>query len=900
MKNFVKFIAVCLICALFALPLAACKTDDGKVTGVTLSKQTLTLEEGEEATLTATVTPDNATDKTVEWTSSAPSVATVTNGKVKAVAKGTATITAAVGGKSATCAVTVKSKSVAGKTYIFSSLTYSFDDTVDDETKQLYKDSEAGDSEGFQGTVLSFLENGKFELSINGNEVKGDYSLTDTAITLSNIIKTLPPVSLKCEFTENGGIIISVPIEFTVIFTGVPTTDTGIIINMSFSLKLADITDEPIAGEQLKSEAEWKAAFNKTLNADKLTVNINSSITSDISADGKTSKIVEGVTNAVKYDMTSGKYYGVYQYTIDYYQGGKKITQAHNSSEYVYLYSEGGTTYLVDAYYQNGNWEIGNKQSSNIEGFKRHVKESTLDSIFAPVCTVEEYKDLSSFDDELTVFDMFSAFGYDEESGSYKAKLMVRQMGADDYEAQECEVVVTFLNGSLIAYSLGYVLHEDSYQGAPAEVENAYSAKVVFSDIGDTTVELSAKDLSDISAALEEYESGGHEEVKYPGLWEESDWQAAFDSTVETEKFSVHVRAGYDYEEYFIDLKEGTIYIDKDGSNSIDNDVLYATENGTLYKIYFNGKDFVKEQEEKTLEEIKNELLSPLFYLDLGDTVLDLASSFADFENDEYRFIYNGNEVVGELTLSVSFEGKLADISYEPEDSENEFRCSFNYHGDYAYVPAWYEDEFYRALTVAMHTKFVTVTVTGTESMVQGWQNGTYGLSGNCIHEVTSEIETYVLSEETVDGEWTVTNYQRYTDESEWLKQSWESWQSATEYYTPLGALKYSYELYDEERDTYFTYSLNELYGLGHFKFDGSKYVLNVLWENGYYDNDKEEYIRVYEDCTLTVTLENAKVSEVKVVHGDGDKTEVKTFEYSGYGETFTVPQDVIDGAIDR
>ncbi|MBO4625420.1 MAG: Ig-like domain-containing protein [Bacteroidales bacterium] len=75
---------------------------------VTLDKTTLTLEEGKEVTLTATVTPADASDPKVTWSSSASDIATVdANGKVKAVKEGKATITATAGGKSATCAVTV-------------------------------------------------------------------------------------------------------------------------------------------------------------------------------------------------------------------------------------------------------------------------------------------------------------------------------------------------------------------------------------------------------------------------------------------------------------------------------------------------------------------------------------------------------------------------------------------------------------------------------------------------------------------------------------------------------------------------------------------------------------------------------------------------------------------------
>ena len=62
--------------------------------------------------LTAVITPANATNATVTWSSNNEGVATVTNGKVTAVAEGTATITATVNGKSATCSVAVLKKEV--------------------------------------------------------------------------------------------------------------------------------------------------------------------------------------------------------------------------------------------------------------------------------------------------------------------------------------------------------------------------------------------------------------------------------------------------------------------------------------------------------------------------------------------------------------------------------------------------------------------------------------------------------------------------------------------------------------------------------------------------------------------------------------------------------------------
>ena len=105
------------------------KTDDGNktatckvtvvakeipVTSVSLDQTAVELAEGGEVTLTATVKPDDATNKNVSWSSSNSSVASVTDGVVTAVKEGTATITVKTddGNKTATCKVTVVAKEI--------------------------------------------------------------------------------------------------------------------------------------------------------------------------------------------------------------------------------------------------------------------------------------------------------------------------------------------------------------------------------------------------------------------------------------------------------------------------------------------------------------------------------------------------------------------------------------------------------------------------------------------------------------------------------------------------------------------------------------------------------------------------------------------------------------------
>ena len=114
---------------------ATCKlTVKVPVTGVSLDKTDLSLTEGDTYQLSATVSPSNATNKTVIWKSSSTAVATVSSsGLITAKAEGSATITVTTedGSKTATCRVTVKKKviSVTGVSLNTTSLTLTEGDT---------------------------------------------------------------------------------------------------------------------------------------------------------------------------------------------------------------------------------------------------------------------------------------------------------------------------------------------------------------------------------------------------------------------------------------------------------------------------------------------------------------------------------------------------------------------------------------------------------------------------------------------------------------------------------------------------------------------------------------------------------------------------------------------------
>lgn len=107
------------------------------VTGISLNKTSLSLTVGNSATLTATIKPSNATNKTVTWTSSNTSVAKVSNGKVTGLKAGTATITAkSNNGKTATCKVTISTAvekiftDVTTSAWYYSAVQYVYDNNL--------------------------------------------------------------------------------------------------------------------------------------------------------------------------------------------------------------------------------------------------------------------------------------------------------------------------------------------------------------------------------------------------------------------------------------------------------------------------------------------------------------------------------------------------------------------------------------------------------------------------------------------------------------------------------------------------------------------------------------------------------------------------------------------------
>lgn len=180
------------------------------VQSVSLSAVTMTLNESESKTLTATVLPANATDRAVVWSVLPAGFATVSNGVVTGIKAGNCTVTATAGGKSASCAVTVEVVETAQLIYSLPGETV-LTQGLDTGLKLL----EHASTETPQYTILVDAKAGD---DFNANTWPAFlHCLTETGDTdnLPGFNSTSSPLNNKTEFAyyNYGGVTLSDSIE---------------------------------------------------------------------------------------------------------------------------------------------------------------------------------------------------------------------------------------------------------------------------------------------------------------------------------------------------------------------------------------------------------------------------------------------------------------------------------------------------------------------------------------------------------------------------------------------------------------------------------------------------------------------------------------------------------------
>ena len=260
MKRFFKFALVALATAAVAVACQKPEQQPEKIAlkGISLNKQAVELAIGAKETLTVKFDPENVTEKpTIEWSSSAPAVATVAEGEVTAVAAGEATITAKAGSFTATCKVTVKGEEQPGPGDFTSpdwanigAITngnHTFKFTKDDKFAYFYterpKDDRFGELWGdgvgyvyyafdFDGDLTTgeeLLGNGKYEYiayiycfggSANAPEIKitAEGGVAPSSYSIANVIArgSVDANGLKLEYAVPLSDLPQLPEKFTI------------------------------------------------------------------------------------------------------------------------------------------------------------------------------------------------------------------------------------------------------------------------------------------------------------------------------------------------------------------------------------------------------------------------------------------------------------------------------------------------------------------------------------------------------------------------------------------------------------------------------------------------------------------------------------------------------------
>jgi len=243
------------------------------VTGVTLNETEITILAGASETLNATVYPRYATDKTITWSSSNPTVASVNNGTVSALKSGTATITAqAHNGIKAECELTVNDPFIEVSSILLDISTLSM--TVGEEKAitatvlpenamdqtVTWSSSEPSVASVSNGTVFA-LKAGKATITAqahNGKKSECEVNVSDPIIVVTSVSLDLSTLSMEVgeEKKIKAIVLPENATDQTVTWSSSDPTVASVSNGTVFALKAGMATITAQAHNGIKAECE--------------------------------------------------------------------------------------------------------------------------------------------------------------------------------------------------------------------------------------------------------------------------------------------------------------------------------------------------------------------------------------------------------------------------------------------------------------------------------------------------------------------------------------------------------------------------------------------------------------------------------------------------------------------
>ena len=249
------------------------------VAGVTLNKDSLSLTEGDSDTLTATVSPANADNKNITWSTSDADVATINNGIVDAVGEGTATITVTTedGGYTDTCLVTVSAAvKPEGFVHTLSFATHASDNNTALTTANFLNDDNVASNDLVEEvTTADKCYKGTVGLKMGSGSARGLFTATVNS-EADQGVKTITITSGKYG-TDKGLLVFSINNGQTIISSEITP---GVNFTHTF--------DDPVDISNFTIETTQKRAYLKSITfsaesedpgADPTSVSLNKNAT---------------------------------------------------------------------------------------------------------------------------------------------------------------------------------------------------------------------------------------------------------------------------------------------------------------------------------------------------------------------------------------------------------------------------------------------------------------------------------------------------------------------------------------------------------------------------------------------------------------------------------------------
>ena len=298
------------------------------VSSVTLNKSELSLYTGESETLTATVTPNDATNPNVTWSSDKPEVATVENGEVTAKAAGTATITATAAdgsGKSANCKVTVTQSEYSisadttaidfGSAYTGYTQPAAQTVTITNTGNQSLTLNQPASTSNFEvgtltKTVLAAGEAATFTVQPEAGLAVGTYSDDITVSGTNNVNATISATFTVRQYSSGGGTPTKTPSQQAVDKIESAKDGSTVEIKLSTgSTKLDKEVFEELAGRDVTLEISLPGGVSWTVNGQDIPENTDLTDL-DLGVSMNTSTIPVSLINSVTGEV------GTVQFTL--------------------------------------------------------------------------------------------------------------------------------------------------------------------------------------------------------------------------------------------------------------------------------------------------------------------------------------------------------------------------------------------------------------------------------------------------------------------------------------------------------------------------------------------------------------------------------------------------------